>query len=370
MCGAICWMLYAYVSPRWALLGGLAATLQIGVATYWTQTYWGGAVAAGGGALVFGAAARLARSGRARDAILFGIGLLVLANSRPIDGAITSLAAVIFVGVALRRDWHRLRAAIVSLLVVLGIGGAAMGFYNQTVTGHWWLHPYVHHDRMYIAQPTLLIQGWRPPPVYRHEELRRVHTGLDPTTAGQAGSALNSKDLARIRVFFIGLGLLLPFVVGITCALRRRDGRMLLLALVLAGAALELLHFFQIHYAATIAGPVFALVAIGLERIAAIDPHGRRLGEAFCIAALASTVIGLALDVPRVSNIQTSFGVDDFYFRRRAAIEALTACARPRPRDRHLRPRASLARRVGVQRRRHRCRGHRVGPRHGRGAQS
>ncbi len=325
MCAAIGWMLYAYVGPRWALLGALVATLRIGIATYWTQTYWGGAIAAAGGALVFGAAPRLARGGRGRDAVVLGLGLLVIANSRPIDGAITSLAAAGYLAVALWRDSRRLRPALLPLVVVLGIGSAAMGTYNRTVTGHWWLHPYLHHDRAYIAQPTLLFQEWRPTPEYRHEELRRVHVGLDPKTAGHSGSALTARSFARLRLFHVGLGMLLPFGVGVACAVVSLEGVMLLLALILGGLALGLLHFFQIHYAATIAGPVFALIAIGLERIAALDPHGRRFGEAFCVAALASTLIGLVGDVRDVPNIQTSFGVDDFYFRRRAAIETLTA---------------------------------------------
>lgn len=39
MCAAICWMLYGWVSPRWALIGGLVAVLQFGIFTYWSQSY-------------------------------------------------------------------------------------------------------------------------------------------------------------------------------------------------------------------------------------------------------------------------------------------------------------------------------------------
>jgi hypothetical protein len=155
--------------------------------------------------------------------------------------------------------------------------------------------------------------------------MRQVHVGADPVTAGHLGSALTLRGLTRLRLFFVGFGMVIPFAVGIVCAVVRPGGVMLLLSLVFAIAALGLLHFFQVHYAAAIAGPVFALIAIGLERIAASDRSERRLGEAFCVAALTSAALGLALDVPRVRNIQTSFGQDDFYFRRRAALEALAA---------------------------------------------
>jgi hypothetical protein len=68
-----------------------------------------------------------------------------------------------------------------------------------------------------------------------------------------------------------------------------------------------------------------ALVAIGLERIAAFDAKGRRLGEAFCIAALLSVAVGLVAQIRVAPFEQTSWGGDDFYFRRRAAIATLTA---------------------------------------------
>jgi hypothetical protein len=50
MCAAICWMLYAWVPPCWAVLGGFWAVINplLGITGYWAQSYWGGAVAATG----------------------------------------------------------------------------------------------------------------------------------------------------------------------------------------------------------------------------------------------------------------------------------------------------------------------------------
>src|ERR1700681_3018307 len=45
MCMAICWMLYAWLPPYWAIIGGLISVLRFGMFTYWTQSYWGGTVA-------------------------------------------------------------------------------------------------------------------------------------------------------------------------------------------------------------------------------------------------------------------------------------------------------------------------------------
>jgi hypothetical protein len=91
-CAAICWMLQAWLPSSWALLGGLLAIVRLGFLGhaspsagfgYWGQSYWGGAVAAMGGAMVYGALRRIALRLRARDGLILGLGLAVLANSRP-----------------------------------------------------------------------------------------------------------------------------------------------------------------------------------------------------------------------------------------------------------------------------------------------
>jgi len=93
MCAVIYWMLLAWLPSRWALLGGVIAWLKFAIVSYWVNSYWGGAVAATGGALLLGALARLLRRPRSRDAFLLGLSLAILANSRPYEGVIFSLPA-------------------------------------------------------------------------------------------------------------------------------------------------------------------------------------------------------------------------------------------------------------------------------------
>src|SRR6266700_1641008 len=86
MCAAICWMLQGWLPPFWALLGGFLAVIRLATFSYWVTTYFGGSVAALGGALVLGALPRIKRHQRLRDVVLMALGLALLASSRPYEG--------------------------------------------------------------------------------------------------------------------------------------------------------------------------------------------------------------------------------------------------------------------------------------------
>jgi hypothetical protein len=108
MCAAICWMLYAWVPPRWALIGGLFSVMHpfMGFGGDWAQSYWGGALAANRRRIGAWRIRSLIKEPQIHRALLTGAGLTILANSRPYEGLLLSVCAglTLVVGFIHKRD--------------------------------------------------------------------------------------------------------------------------------------------------------------------------------------------------------------------------------------------------------------------------
>jgi hypothetical protein len=171
-CAALCWMLQAWVGETWALYGALLAAFQLAFWGHWAQSYWGGMVAALGGALVYGGVRRIASQGcgwrRARNALWMTLGLLILANTRPFEGLLAALpAGGALLAHLLRKRDARLRFGREVLLpaaVLLLLGAFLTLVYNQRITGSPWQLPYQAYERQYDAVPSFIFQRLRPWP--------------------------------------------------------------------------------------------------------------------------------------------------------------------------------------------------------------
>ena len=305
MCAVICWMMQAFVPPLWALLGGLLVTLRFATFSYWDNSYWGGAVAAIGGALVLGSFLRVKKCCRPRDAALLGLGLVILLNSRPYEAIFFCLpVAVAFIRCLIesRRPLHvALRRAAVPLSLVFGVGVAATLYYFWRTTGNPLLPPFIANLRVNQPAPYFPWQAPKATPVYLHSDMRDFYLGwwLDQYNYARAHPLLlELKKLVSLWSLFLGMeflplffacALVLPY--GLTYSQLGRWTRLLILVTICTLIGLSLPVYMNLHYAAPLTGVVYLFVIFAMQRVRRSKWHGKRTGLAMVRLTFAMCVL-------------------------------------------------------------------------------
>jgi hypothetical protein len=231
-CVAIYWMMLAWLPMRWAILGGLLGALHPQMIT-WSQNYWGGAVAVMGGSLVAGGFRRLVDNTRVQDALAMGLGMMILANTRPYEGFVLSslfgLAMLLWLVGKKRPPFPDvLKKVVLPLAAMMILIASQVGYYNFSTTGNPLRMPYTVHEKTYGATPLFLWQEPPPMPEYRHKAIHDLqaveYLGYfqSQRTPGGLLQAIGSKLFTLGQgVFWSGL-LLVP-MLGLPWALKR-DG--------------------------------------------------------------------------------------------------------------------------------------------------
>ena len=347
MCAAICWMLQGWMPAGWALLGGFLAVARLATFSYWTNTYYGGAVAVLGGALVLGALPRIKRQQRVRDALLMGLGLALLANTRPYESLFFCLpiAAVLLIWMFGRSApplLLSLRRVLLPLSLVLAITVGAMGYYFWRVTGSPIRIPY----QVNISAYHLVYFPWQklqPAALYRHAVMKQFYQG--PPVLDSYGQVhrhpllwILLKPLPLV-IFFLGPVLLLPVLAWIAIRPRRslmkttsRNTRFLLLVCGCTMIGLTLpIYLPMAHYAAPMTAAVYALVLQSMRYVRLWKWDGKPSGlflvravPVICLGLLPVRAAASALHIPvPVTIIHTWYSEDPHNIQRARVINRL-----------------------------------------------
>ena len=283
-CALCYWMLRAWITPGWALAGGLLAVIEFGPLNQWMNSYWGGAVSAMAGCLVFGSLPRIVESGRRRYAALLGLGMGVQIISRPFESIFLAAGALLFFLPALRSSisFKRLVKLAPVAMVAVAPALALMLFQNRAVTGSWTTMPYMLSREQYGVPASFTIQ---PLPVphrqLTHEQQLDFEAQSDVHGPGTDTFATYWDRLwSRVRFyrfFFLApLYLVLPFFLA-----RAREFRFawVLAVLLLFALGTNIYPYFYSHYIAALACLFVLMSVAGLERLSQVRISAQPVGQ-------------------------------------------------------------------------------------------
>ena len=294
MCAAICWALQGWLPTGWALLGGTIAVMRLAAFSYWANSYYGGAATAIGGALVLGALPRIRRTQRTLDALLMGLGLAMLAASRPYEGIFMAIP----VGVALvvwmfGKKGPTLRSSITRVVapaaLVLAVAFLGLAYYFWRVTGNPLLIPYELNARTY----GVVYFPWQKPAFpahYNHaifDEAYRVRFYGMYQEARQHPILMTLWNVVPLWLFFLGPALTLPLLMLLPMAPRgfsllaidSKTRLMIMICVsVFAGMALVVYRPWP-HYAAPATVALYALLLQAIRHLRLWQWRGRLVGR-------------------------------------------------------------------------------------------
>lgn len=313
MAASLCWMLQAWTTRRWAWLTTLAFVIS-GTSSYWAQRYFGGAVPTCGAALLFGALRRHLPKPRIATSLLMGLGVIVLAMSRPYEGLLACVpVGFVLVGWLLKdRRWTSSETFVRFVLpfgAVLLTGGAALAEYNRTVTGSWYTLPYPLNHRQYYHSGPFIFSARQVPERQPHERLDRYYRRLNETPeegvqllatiAWNTGNRIARTFGGSLLDRWAGEGRWRIGLVVLACTLilspKDRWFWFCVAAIVWEGLGASIVKWWLMHYSSPVIPLVLSLFANACRRTSL------RLGRNFAflvpLALLALSAYGFALSL-------------------------------------------------------------------------
>ena len=268
LCASCYWMLRGWVSPPWALLGGLLAVMEFGPLCQWTNSYWGGSLAATAGCLVFGALPRLRLHGRPRDAVVLGLGFGVHMITRQFETVFLLLAVVIY----LARSPQVLKVWRFALLAVLPFVVLIL-LQNKAVTQSWTTLPEQLSQYQYGVPTSLTIEASATPHVPLTPQ-QETDYRAQMLTHGPSETLMKFLLRLEYRVRYYRFFLLPPLylaLIGFLFALREKPLRWVAVTLAVFALGTNLFPYLLVHYLAAVTCLFILAGVAGLRQISRLN---------------------------------------------------------------------------------------------------
>jgi hypothetical protein len=319
MCALVFWALSQYLPARWALLGYALCLITFADGHYWSSSFWGGAVAASGGALIFGSFRPLWRKPGVFMALLFVSGVSLLLLSRPSEGLVFCLPVIGALGWKIIVQIKNGKAASIWRPAVCLIAGAfiVIGFfayYNYKVSGSWKTPPQLFYGEQYYTAFPYVWQEVRHSRSYDIPEFHRYfnvdqfeglrHPGKEPSLI--LDNLLFWKYRIRTTFFSVPLlddklGGVLPWPFGFlllalgvgACLIGRRWGRLAWAASIMVPLSIQ--SWWHLHYAASFYITLLYLVVMGVRGVYCTRLIPKHLRYSLCAALLAILLVFVPL---------------------------------------------------------------------------
>ena len=307
-CALLYWALLAWLPSIWALIGAGLTGVEIGVFSYWMNSYWGGSIAAIGGALLLGALPRLYKRQRVQYAFIAAFGLIIVMNNRPLEGALLSLmtAAVLLYWSFVTKQLSGaalLRKVLVPMALVFGAALVCMGYYNERVTGHITQFPYLLYRHRYgipqgfLWQKKISVTTPMPVDIKSTYEVQLRTRERANTMSGFV--LMTAKKVRRLWEFYIGVPLTLTLVF-LPFIWREPHMGLALLGLLIV-VCLDNMTFFEYypHYSAPVAVLIVLAIVQCIRRMRASGQAGLFLSRSLpmiCVIALLVPMCGRYLE--------------------------------------------------------------------------